>query len=205
MEEGIKISKEAINDLPLKAYEGAIVLVTTDEEMRAAAKVLAKESVLGFDTETRPSFKKGESFPPAILQLGGESTVYVIQLLKLTDFAPIAKLLATKKLIKAGVAIQDDIRKLQETIDFKPRGFVEISDVTQRIGILNTGLRSLAGLLLHFRVSKRAQVTNWAKQDLTEAQIQYAATDAWVSRCLYLRARELEAEAANTTATAAAS
>jgi ribonuclease D len=194
-EEPIKISKDEINGLPLQAWEGPTILVQNDEQMLLAAENLLREEVLGFDTETRPSFRKGESFPAAILQLGSASTVYVIQLLKLTDYTPVAELLSNPRIIKAGVAIADDIKKLQENIDFKPAGFVEIADLTQKAGILNTGLRSLAGLLLRIRISKRAQVSNWARPDLTEAQLQYAATDAWISRRLYIEATGLCAAA----------
>lgn len=191
MPDEIKITKEEINELPLQAYEGPVQLVETDEQLAAMIGTLSTETLLGFDIETRPCFRKGQSFPAATLQLAGESDVYVVQLLKLGDISPIAALLENPEILKVGVAIQDDIRKLQETLPFQPRGFVEIATLTQRSGILNTGLRSLAAILLNFRISKRAQVSNWARPDLTAAQVQYAATDAWVSRLLYLRALEL--------------
>jgi ribonuclease D len=190
-----KISKEEINALPRKAYEGTVYMIESDDQIESAVKTLRKAAVLGFDTETRPSFKKGDNFPAALLQLATETEVFLFQLLKLDNITPIWKVLNDRSIVKAGVAIADDIKKLQERQDFKPKGFVEIANLAQDCGLINTGLRSLAGLLLNFRISKGAQVSNWAKDQLSEAQIQYAATDAWVSRLLYIHFKQVEIEA----------
>ena len=191
MPPSIKITKDEINALPMRAYEGTVQLVDTDAKVGPAVEALLEEDILGFDTESKPSFKRGENHPAALLQLGGASQVYLFQLLKLENLGPIWGLLANPEVSKVGVAIADDIKKLQERQPFHPAGFIEIADVTQQAGILNTGLRSLAGLLLGFRISKRAQVSNWAKADLSPAQVQYAATDAWVSRQLFLHMQQL--------------
>jgi len=192
MSPSIKISKEEINALPLWAYEGPVTIVDSDEMLRKVLPELREEKILGFDTESRPSFKKGQNYPASLIQLGGENHVWLFQILKLENKQPLWKVLANNRIIKAGVAIQDDIKKLQEQIPFKPGGFKEIANLTQEAGILNTGLRSLAGLLLGIRISKRAQVSNWAKPSLSESQVQYAATDAWVSRQLYMHMIKLE-------------
>ncbi|MGC9450286.1 MAG: 3'-5' exonuclease [Oceanipulchritudo sp.] len=191
MSPSIKITKEEINALPLTAYEGPITIVDNDKVLKEVLPALRKEKVLGFDTESRPSFRKGDAYPASLIQFGGARHVWLFQISKIKDNKPLWKILANPRIIKAGVAIGDDIKKLQELIDFKPGGFVEIADLTQKAGILNTGLRSLAGLLLSIRISKRAQVSNWARSRLTEAQIQYAATDAWVSRQLYIHMQDL--------------
>lgn len=188
----IKISKEEINELPLSAYEGAIELIQDDDHLAEVLPAIKKEAILGFDTESRPAFKKGQNFPASLLQLGGEDKVWLFQIQKLEKKQDLWQILADPSIIKAGVAIQDDIKKLQEIEAFQPAGFVEIATLTLHAGIVNTGLRNLAGLLLGFRISKRAQVTNWAKSILTESQVQYAATDAWVSRQLYLYMMELK-------------
>ncbi len=191
MPPSIKITKDEINALPMRAYEGTIQLVDSDKKVGPALKALLAEEVLGFDTESKPSFKRGENHPAALLQLGGGECIFLFQLLKIEKVEPIWELLANPEVVKAGVAIADDIKKLQERHPFQPAGFIEIADITQQTGILNTGLRSLAGLLLGFRISKRAQVSNWAKGDLSASQIQYAATDAWVSRNLFLHLQEM--------------
>ncbi len=191
MSPSIKITKEEVNSLPLEAYEGPVALVDSPSSLAAALRELRKEYVLGFDTESRPAFKKGQNYQASIIQLAGESRVWLFQIKKLPSLDELWDLLADGNIIKAGVAIADDIKKLKDLQDFQPRGFVEIADLTQQAGILNTGLRSLAGLLLNFRISKRAQVSNWARSELSEAQVQYAATDAWVSRRLYLHMLDL--------------
>jgi ribonuclease D len=195
MSPSIKITKEEINTLPLKAYDGPVTIVETDAQLKEVLPRLKKEKVLGFDTESRPSFKKGDNYPASLIQLGGEKEVWLFQISKFQDIKPLWRVLANHRIAKTGVAIADDIKKLQELLDFKPAGFVEIADLTQKAGILNTGLRSLAGLLLGFRISKRAQVSNWARSKLTEAQVQYAATDAWVSRELFLHMQQLKKRA----------
>lgn len=195
MSPSIKITKDEINALPLKAYEGPVTVVDTDQKLKQALKDIRPETILGFDTESRPSFRKGENYPASLLQLGGSDNIWLFQIHKFSDLSGLWRLLSDRKVIKAGVAIADDIKKLQDIRHFKPGGFVEIANMSQQAGILNTGLRSLAGLLLNFRISKRAQVSNWAKSNLSESQIQYAATDAWVSRNLYLHMRDLSRRA----------
>lgn len=191
MSPSVKITKEEVNALPLKAYEGPVTVVDNDQKLAAALKELKRETILGFDTESRPAFKKGQNYPASLIQLAGADTIWLFQIQSLSKLEPLWRLLANRKVVKAGVAIADDIKKLQDLHDFKPGGFVEIANLTQQAGILNTGLRSLAGMLLGFRISKRAQVSNWAKPVLSESQIQYAATDAWVSRELYLHMQNL--------------
>jgi ribonuclease D len=180
------ITKEAINHLPLHRFNGPIRFISNTKEAKEAVALLKKERILGLDTETKPTFRKGEFFPPALLQLAGEQTVYLFQLRGLNGLESIVPLLSDPKIIKAGVAIHDDIRKLVELDAFKPAGIVEISDITKKLGIINTGLRSLAAIFLKCRISKGAQITNWNRKQLSETQIKYAATDAWISRELYI-------------------
>ncbi len=186
------IAKEQVNALPLARYEGPITVVAHPREVSAAVDYLRDESLLGFDTESRPSFRRGDNHPVALLQLAGAERVYLFQLHQLDNLQPILALLADPAIRKAGVAIRDDIRKLQELDAFEPRNFVEISDFSRHLDINNTGLRNLSAMFLGYRVSKGAQVTNWARPDLSQPQITYAATDAWISRLLYLKFAEMK-------------
>lgn len=179
------ITKDGLNDLPLFRFDGPIEIISDDDQIAAAVKALRRESLLGFDTETRPSFRKGQNYPPALLQLAGSSTVFLFQLLRLRKLAPVLEVLSNPSISKVGVAIRDDIRKLREHHTFAPGGFVELSDSTQKAGVVNTGLRSLAGILLGIRISKGAQVSNWSRKELSTSQLRYAATDAWVSRLIH--------------------
>lgn len=183
-----KISKAEINDLPLIAWEGEIQILESIEKMEAVAATLANESHLGFDTETRPSFKKGDYYPPALIQLATKHCVYLFRISETETFDPLLPILESPHILKTGVAIKDDIKELRAIKDFTPKGFIEIADITAKLGYENRGLRALAGLLLQGRISKAAQVTNWACQKLNNKQVRYAATDAWISREIYRQA-----------------
>ena len=183
-----KISKSEINELPMIQWEGDVQVLNTIEEMEAAAEILKNETHLGFDTETRPSFKKGEYYPPALIQLATANCVYLFRISSTKTLAPVLPILESDKILKTGVAIKDDVKELQAIESFNPAGFIEITDITSKLGYENRGLRALAGLLMGGRISKAAQVSNWAKSELEPKQIRYAATDAWISRELYARA-----------------
>lgn len=179
------ITKHEINALPLRTYTGPIRLVDTDEKMAAAARSLHGEKVLGFDTETRPAFKKGESYKPSLVQLAGSKEVFIFQLRNLTSYEPLAAILADKHILKAGVAVDDDIRKLKDVFFHGAAGFVELAGMASKAGIKNAGVRGLAALLFGFRISKQTRCSAWHAATLTEPQLVYAATDAWVCREIY--------------------
>jgi ribonuclease D len=179
------ISKDEINALPRMSYAGHIHVVDSDAKMHTAMQALGGEKVLGFDTETRPAFKVGESYPPALVQLAGSDSVYIFQLRHITSYGQLAGILADKRVLKAGVAVRDDLIKLDTVFAFKPAGFVELADMRARLGIKNAGLRGLAALLFGFKISKRAKISRWDAPKLTHEQIVYAATDAWICREIY--------------------
>ena len=183
-----KISKAEINELPLISWEGRIEILNTADEMAAAVETLQHATILGFDTETRPTFKKGDYYPPALIQLGTPDCVYLFRISTTKTLAPLLPILESKTILKTGVAIKDDVKELRRMEDFQPGGFIEIADITLKLGYENRGLRALAGLLMQGRISKAAQVSNWARPELDRKQIRYAATDAWISRELYIRA-----------------
>ena len=183
---GRTVTREDINKLPLYRYKGPVHLVAEDEQLEAAVRALRREKILGFDTESRPAFKKGESYPPAVVQLAGAKAVYVFQLSGLTQMQKLFSLLASEKTLKVGVALAYDVRKLQEIQAFTPRGFTDLEALTDERGIRNNGLRSLAAAVLGVRISKGAQRSNWSRTPLLPKQVAYAATDAWVSREIYL-------------------
>lgn len=186
-----KFSKEDINCLPQTHYDGELILVREAAELEPALERLSRERVLGFDTETRPSFSKGKAYPPALIQLAGEDVVVIIQLQHVAFNDAMAALLANVNCIKAGVAVRDDIKALQRLRHFNPAGFVDLSTCARDAGLETFGLRPLAANLLGVRVSKSAQCSNWGNASLTGPQIRYAATDAWISREIYLSMHKL--------------
>lgn len=186
-----RMEKDEINERPIGRYEGKISLIRSEDELHDAVRILEKESLLGFDTETRPSYRVGESYPPALLQLAGANEVFIFQL-KFTGLPrPLLDILANPNIIKAGVSLGHDIKELRSVAEFEPAGFVDIGNVAKDIGIQNHGLRGLAAVLLGFRITKSAKTTNWSRDDFTQGQIQYAATDAWVGRELYKEIQKL--------------
>lgn len=186
-----KLSKDDINQCPLGKYTGPIKIIRTEEKSVKAIKKLKNEQVIGFDTETRPAFQKGESYSPALIQLAGKNCVYIFQLKLLELTSLLLELLEDKNIIKAGVSIDFDIAELRKVSEFEPGGFIDLGDEAKQIGIKNHGLRGLAAVLLGFRISKGAKTSNWEKEKLSSSQIIYAATDAWVGRELYLKLKEL--------------
>ncbi|MDO9083489.1 MAG: 3'-5' exonuclease [Humidesulfovibrio sp.] len=178
---------EEIMALPLTQFVGKIIFVESDRQLHQAMKQLHEQELLGFDTETRPIFKKGVIPPPALLQLAGDKNVYIFQLAKLNDKAVLTELLASRHITKSGVSVRDDLKGLKEHFEFTEHHFVDLGDVAKKMNMLTHGLRNLTANLLGLRISKGAQCSNWAREALSTKQIVYAATDAWISRELYLR------------------
>lgn len=178
------ITQEEINALPLRAFKGKVNVISSPEAVPAAFEEIYKSKVAGFDTETRPSFKKGQVFKVALMQIAIPGIVYLIRLQHtgLTD--DIVRFLEDENIVKAGVGIRDDILALQRMRKFHQKGFVDLSPLAKEAGLQVESVKKLAGLLLGFRISKSAQTSNWEAETLTKKQIEYAATDAWV--CLEL-------------------
>ena len=190
-----RLSSDEINALPLCHYEGPIHLVRSlednEKQIEAACRDLAASPVLGFDTETRPSFRKGRVNTPSLVQLATARAVYLVQL-SWWPFGPeLAGLLADPAVIKAGVAIGDDMRELARLYPFKPAGMVDLGIVARAHQLTTQGLRTLAANLFGQRISKGPQCSNWSVMELSKRQVIYAATDAWIGRAIYLRMREL--------------
>lgn len=185
-------TKNEINEMPLRRYEGPISVIRTDKQRTQALKQMEGETLLGFDTETRPVFKKGKKpGPPSLVQLATADHAFIFQIKILPMCNGLCDLLADDSIVKTGVAVRDDIIGLQRLADFSPANFVDLSEVTAKAKMQTHGLRNMAANLLGFRISKSAQCSNWAKDKLTRQQITYAATDAWVSRELYVALADL--------------
>ncbi|MFK4766190.1 3'-5' exonuclease [Desulfobaculum sp. SPO524] len=181
-----KIAKDEIMALPLRAWEGETELVNTPEAVPDALNALSAARVLGFDTESRPAFRKGKYYPPSLIQLATADKVFIFQLSKLEFPDGLCDVLSNPAIVKTGVAVRDDIKDLQNIKSFPEDGFVDLGVVAQALKLETHGLRNLAAKFLGFRISKSARCTNWANPRLTKQQIAYAATDAWVSREIYM-------------------
>ena len=185
------ISREELAVLPLGRYEGEIVMVATPRDFERAWADLAQEKAVGWDTETRPAFKVGEFYLPSLVQAATAKTVYLFQLGKMDFSKVVGGLFAEPTIVKPGISVKDDLKKLKQVFPFEEESVLDLGMVAKRHGMAKTGLRNLAGIFLGIRVAKGSKTTNWAAPKLTEQQIAYAATDAWACRELYLKFREL--------------
>ncbi len=179
------IETDEIAKLPLKAFGGDIIVVDEFEQLDSAVDFLKKQGILGFDTETKPSFRKGNINKVALLQLSTDKKAYLFRINKIGFPDNLKNILADPKIIKTGVAIHDDIKKLQKINNFEAKGFVELQKLVINYGINNFSLLKLAGIILGFRISKNKRLSNWENKDLKEGQRLYAATDAWVGYKIY--------------------
>jgi len=181
------ISKEDLANLPIRRYEGKVSLVETAQDLEQARADIRQERIVGLDTETRPSFKKGEVYLPCLVQAATAQAVYLFQLNRLDVFPALVELLAKPTIVKTGVGLAHDLRQLKLVFPFTVENVVDLGVIARRRGLAQTGVRNLAGMLLDFRIPKGNRTSNWAAPRLSPAQINYAATDAWASRELYLR------------------
>jgi len=179
------ISNEEINELPLGAFSGTVIVITDTDSLETAFHEISKHDYVGFDTETKPVFVRGHFNKVAILQLALPDKVFIVRL-NATGLTPeIIQFLQDEKIKKAGVAIRDDIKALQHLHPFQPGGFIELAGLAKEAGLEVESVKKLTALLLGFRISKSAQTSNWEAEQLHEKQISYAATDAWVCLEIY--------------------
>ena len=187
-----ELSRDEVNALPIRRYEGEVRLVETSHELERAAAEWREERVVGFDTETRPAFRPGESYLPALAQLATANRVYLLPLQRVDCSGALRSLLGAEHTIKAGVGMPDDFRALRKSFEFAEKAIVDLGAVARSHKLKQSGVRYLAALLLGTRIPKGTKTSNWAAPRLSPQQIAYAATDAWICRELYLKFREME-------------
>ncbi|MDH5397716.1 MAG: 3'-5' exonuclease domain-containing protein 2 [Cyclobacteriaceae bacterium] len=179
------ISNEEIMPLPLVSFEGKIHVVNTLEKQEKVIKALLNEEVLGFDTETKPTFKKGVTHEVALVQLATRTDAWLFRVFMSGIGEGMISLFEDPKIKKLGIAIDDDLIALNRYKPFTPQGFVSFEKTVKDLGIQSNGLRKLAAIILSKRISKSAQVSNWEEERLSDKQLKYAATDAWICLEMY--------------------
>lgn len=183
------ISPEELDKLKSAEFTGEVtILDKIDEIYESALDYLTSQKIIGFDTETKPVFQANvKRNNVALLQLSGGERAFIFRLTGTGMPDSLCKLLSTKKIIKVGAAVTDDIRGLQRYTKFVPRGFVDLQSIGESWGIKEKSVRKMAAIVLGVKVSKSQQLSNWEAEVLTEAQINYAAVDAWICRQMYLK------------------
>ncbi len=181
------ISNEEVNELPLGGFEGRITVVDTPESLAEACTYLSAQPIIGFDTETRPSFTRGVTNKVSLLQLSSGERAFLFRLNKVAMERPLLRLLESPDTLKVGAAIRDDIRGLQKLRHFSHKGFLDLQSLVGEYGIAELSVRKMAAIVLEVKVSKAQRLSNWEAVSLTPAQQLYAATDAWISREIYVQ------------------
>jgi ribonuclease D len=179
------ITPDELEKYELSWFRGEIVVIEDIKSFKETFPRLLGSEILGFDTETRPSFRKGRKNKVSLIQLANEELACLIRINRIGIPAELAELLANPEIIKTGVAVHDDIRFLRKVKGFSPSGFIDLQQFVRGFGIQSSGLKKLSAIVLGFRISKRQQVTDWEAEHLSEAQQIYAATDAWVCYQIY--------------------
>ncbi len=187
-----KFDKKLISSLPTVSFEGRIIVILTAGETEKAVNYLLSQKILGVDTETRPSFKKGFQYKVSLLQVSTEDTCFLFRL-KHTGMTPaIIRLLEDRTVPKIGLSWHDDLNSLHKLANFRPGLFIDLQDHVREIGIEDMSLQKLYANMFGQKISKKMQLSNWERDILDDKQKLYAATDAWACIMLYKELTRLE-------------
>ena len=186
------IDKAAIQTLPVTFFEGEVIVVDKPEMVADAAEYLRQHTVLGVDTEARPSFKRGVHYPTALVQIATLERCYLFRLTHVGLPVEIAEIFANPDICKVGLAFKDDITGLRRRRDFKPANCVDLQSMVCKYGIMELGLQKIFAIIFGKKISKSQQLTNWENSHLTPEQARYASTDAWATLSIYLALQQVK-------------
>lgn len=186
-----KIDKTKITDMPLAAFEGRIWVVDSPVEAEKAVEFLRKQPIVGIDTETRPSFRRGVTYKVALLQISTEELCFLFRLNRIGLVPCLIQLLQDSAVCKVGLSLRDDFQRLRELVDLQVSNYVDLQQVAARMGLKDMSLQKLFANFFGRKISKRQRLSNWEADVLTDAQKKYAATDAWACIKLYQNMQQL--------------
>ncbi len=183
------ITNEELDKLELASFTGGVFVIDTiGPEFDRAVNYLRRQKIIGFDTETRPCFSPDQPrYGVSLLQLSGPDKAYLFRIKSTGMHRRLCNLMSNENVLKVGAAIHDDIRGLQKYKDFIPASFVDLQKIVSNFGIQDKSVKKMAAIILGIKISKSQQLSNWEAEELSEAQIRYAATDAWVCREMYMK------------------
>lgn len=182
-----KITKEEVNQMPVILFEGKITLVDNVSKIQPAIEELRKATIVGIDTETKPSFTRGTFHKVSLVQISTTDHCFLFRLNYIGLPAALAEFLADEKIKKIGLSLRDDLNGLIRLYKFKPANCIDIQNIIKEYGILELGLQKIYAILFSKKISKSQRLTNWENPELSEQQQRYAATDAWASLLIYLQ------------------
>lgn len=179
------IDKAALQSLPTTHFEGEVIIVDRKEQVAEAAAYLRQHTLLGVDTEARPSFKRGVHYPTALVQVATQERCYLFRLTHVGLPAEIAEIFANPEICKVGLAFKDDLAGLRRRREFKPTNCIDLQSIVCKYGIMELGLQKIFAIVFGKKISKAQQLTNWENSHLTADQARYASTDAWATLRIY--------------------
>lgn len=179
------ITKEEIALLPIEDFTGKIVLIETIEAADKAVEILSKYTCVGFDTETRPSFRKGQRYKISLMQIATEDTCFLFRLNYIDIPDSLKDFLRSKKTLKVGLSLRDDFGAIRKRVDIEPLNFLDLQNYVGKFGIEDFSLQKIYAILFQKKISKGQRLTNWEAEILTEPQQKYAALDAWACLRIY--------------------
>ena len=183
-----EITKAEVNELPLGKFEGEIIIVDTPIKINEAIEAIENENIIGVDTETRPTFKKGALNKTALVQVATRKKVYLFRLNKMGLPYSLVRIFENQQIQKIGIAVLQDMKELSEQFrQFQYQNVTDLNILCKNLNFQNIGARNLTAMILGFRISKRQQTSNWEADELSEGQLRYAATDAWIARQVFLK------------------
>ena len=182
----LHIDKNTIQTLPLTSFEGEVIIVDVPEKVQEAVEYLSQFTILGVDTEARPSFKRGVHYPTALVQVSTMERCYLFRLTHVGMPKELAQIFADPNICKVGLAFKDDLNGLRRRRDFKPANCIDLQSIVCKYGIMELGLQKIFAIVFGQRISKAQQLTNWENSHLTPEQAKYASTDAWATLKIYL-------------------
>ena len=183
-----EITKAEVNELPLGKFEGEIIVVDSPIKIADAIEEIENENIIGVDTETRPTFKKGALNKTALIQVATRKKVYLFRLNKMGLPYSLVRIFENPQIQKIGIAVLQDMKELSDQFrQFQYQNVTDLNILCKNLNFQNIGARNLTAMVLGFRISKRQQTSNWESDELSEGQLRYAATDAWIARQVFLK------------------
>ena len=212
------INKDELKELPKTVFPGRIHVIQSEAETEKAVAYLQSQPILGIDSETRPSFTKGQSHKVALLQISSDECCFLFRLNMTGLTQPLVDLLENPAVIKVGLSLKDDFMMLHKRAPFTQQSCIELQDYVRQFGIQDKSLQKIyarrvvggrAGaqrrgtgegdvgceiyaILFKEKISKSQRLSNWEADVLSDGQKQYAATDAWACLNIYNLLQELK-------------
>lgn len=179
------ITKEEISLLEIEDYTGRIIVIDTERDAEKAVQYLLHFDCVGFDTETRPSFRKGKRYKVSLMQISTDEACFLFRLNRIGVPQPLEDFLENEQVLKIGLSLRDDFGAMRKRTDIQPAHFLDLQDYVKQFGIEDASLQKIYAILFNKKISKGQRLTNWEAEVLTEQQMRYAALDAWACLRIY--------------------